>query len=219
MKYDIAGKVLIEKCRKELLKYFLEIDVAHSIVLDELPQETVSVKRSDYPLKVTDHNGKSYMVVLEMQSSWEPDAALQLLEYRTRHILKMGLPAVSCILLLRKSKVACNRYEDSEVQFNFRLIRVYEWDARDIIEKGITCLAPFTPLMRHGEDVLVQAEEMIYYSDMSRIDKADMLTSMTILSGLVSTELHVKLLIRRRDIIDRICSLRFNQGRRFSVRH
>jgi hypothetical protein len=55
--------------------------------------------------------------------------------------------------------------------------------------------------MKHGEEVLIQAEEMIYYSDMSRLDKADMLTSMTILSGLVSTELPVKLLNRRRDIM------------------
>ncbi|MBI5591876.1 MAG: hypothetical protein HY881_15500 [Deltaproteobacteria bacterium] len=34
MKYDIAGKVLIEKCREALLTYFLGIDVAHSVVLE-----------------------------------------------------------------------------------------------------------------------------------------------------------------------------------------
>lgn len=201
MKYDIAGKVLIEKCREVLLKYFLGIQAAQSVILDELPQETVSVKRSDYPLKVTDQNGDSYLVILEMQSSWEADAALQLLEYRTRYMLKMGLPAVSCIMLLKEFTQAQDRYEDLEVQFNYRLIRLYEWDAREILDKGITCLAPFTPLMRHGEEVLIQAEEMIYYSDMSRPDKADMLTSMTILSGLVSTDLPVKLLNRRRDIM------------------
>jgi len=201
MKYDIAGKVLIEKCREVLLAYFLGIEVSQSVLLEELPQETVSVKRSDYPLKVTDQNGDSYLVLLEMQSSWEPDVALQLLEYRTRHMLKLRLPAISCIMLLKESGQAQDHYEDREVHFNYRLIRVYEWDAREILDKGITCLAPFTPLMKHGEEVLIQAEEMIYYSDMSRQDKADMLTSMTILSGLVSTELPVKLLNRRRDIM------------------
>ncbi len=55
-------------------------------------------------------------------------------------------------------------------------------------------LAPFTPLMQHGEEFPIHAEELIYYSDMCRMDKADMLTSMTILSGLVSPDLPVKLL-------------------------
>jgi hypothetical protein len=165
------------------------------------PRKRLLSNVSDYPLKVTDSKGMSYIVILEMQSSWEPDVPLQLLEYRTRHILKLGLPAMSCVLLLRESNLARDRYEDQEVQFKFRLIRVYEWDARDILEKGITCLAPFTPLMQHGEEVLIQAEELIYFSDMSRMDKADMLTSMTILSGLVSPDLPVKLLNRRRDIM------------------
>jgi predicted transposase YdaD len=150
---------------------------------------------------VTDRNGVSSIVILELQSSWEPDVALQLLDYRTRHILKLGLPALTCVLLLRASNLAHDRYEDAEVQFQYRLIRVFEWDARVILENKIICLAPFTPLMQHGEEVLIQAEELIYNSELSRMDKADLLTSMTILSGLVSPELPVKLLNRRRDIM------------------
>jgi len=49
LKYDIASKVLMERCREEILRRFLGITVLESTILDELPQETVSVKRSDFP--------------------------------------------------------------------------------------------------------------------------------------------------------------------------
>ena len=43
MHYDIASKVLMEKCRGEILRRFLGIEVLESTILEELPQETVSV--------------------------------------------------------------------------------------------------------------------------------------------------------------------------------
>jgi hypothetical protein len=57
MKYDIAGKVLIEKCREVLL------------------------------------------------------------EYRTRHMLKLRLPAISCIMLLKESGQVQDHYRLSENSF------------------------------------------------------------------------------------------------------
>ena len=46
-----------------------------------------------------------------------------------------------------------------------------------------------------------RADQLIYESALERADKADMLTSMAILSGLVSDELPLELVARRRDLM------------------
>jgi len=201
MHYDISSKILIEKCRGEILRRLLGLSVAESSVLEQLPQETVSLKRSDYPVLVTDDDGRQLLVVLEVQSGWEPDVPLRLLEYRCRYLLKYGLGTLSCVLLLRPSRQATDSYKDSEVSFHFRLARIYEFDAREIIQEGSLCLMPFVPLMRHGEDLITEADRLLYESRLPRGDKADMLTAMAILAGLVSSQLPQSLLARRRDIM------------------
>ena len=62
-------------------------------------------------------------------------------------------------------------------------------------------MLPFVPLMKGGDAAMDEAESMIYASPRPRSEKADMLTSMAILSGLVSPDLPAKLIARRKDIM------------------
>jgi hypothetical protein len=183
------------------LRRFLGLSVSESTLLQELPQGTVSLKRSDFPLLVTDDSGCQRLVLLEIQSHWDRQIPLRLLDYRCRYLLKHDLEAISCILLLRPSSAAVTSYEDNEVQYSFRLIGIYELDGREIVEEKILCLMPFVPLMRHGEEEVDRADRALYESALSRQDKADMLTAMTIFSGLVSEKLPRVLVSRRRDIM------------------
>lgn len=202
MSYDIAVKIVIEHCRGELLRRFLGIDVTESTLLEEAPQETATVRRSDFPLLVTDTQGARRLVLIEAQSRWEGNLALRLLEYRCRHMLHEHVAsATTCILLLTASKAASDLYEDDEVAFRYHLLKVYEWDAITIIDEGAVCMLPLTPLMRGGEAIVDQADRLLYESDLPRQVKADMAASMTILAGLVSEELAAHLLARRRDIM------------------
>lgn len=105
------------------------------------------------------------------------------------------------MLLLRPPSPVCDVYTDSEVSFRFRTVRIYDLDARDIVEENVLCLLPFVPLMRHGPAWTEQADRLIYESSLSRRDKGDMLTAMMILSGLVSPQLPQTLLSRRRDLM------------------
>jgi predicted transposase YdaD len=201
MQYDIAAKVLIEKCREEILRRFLGLSVTESTILEQAPQETVSVKRSDFPILVTDETGNQKLVLLEIQSQWETKFPLRLLDYRCRHLLKHYVEAISCVLLLKPSSVASAVYEDNEVRFCYRLIKIYEMDAKEIISDNIFCLMPFVPLMKHGQEMVEKADTAIYESALSRNDKADILTVMAILSGLVSKKLPQLLISKRRDIM------------------
>ncbi|MGC8720166.1 MAG: hypothetical protein ACP5TY_09195, partial [Thermodesulforhabdaceae bacterium] len=62
-------------------------------------------------------------------------------------------------------------------------------------------LLPFVPLMRGGEEAFDEAERRIYESSLTRIEKADLLTAMALLSGIISKELPVKLIEKRRHIM------------------
>jgi hypothetical protein len=201
MSYDIAAKVLIEKCRHEILRRFIGIPVADSTLLEEVPQETVSLRRSDFPILVTEEDGRQRLVLIEIQSDWDSDVPLRLLEYRCRHKLKQQVEVISCVLLLRPSRVATDHYEDAEVTYCYRLVRVYEMDAAEIVGGQTLCLLPMVPLMRHGVELTQTADRIIYNSALSHEDKADMLTTMAILSGLVSEELPKNLIARRRDLM------------------
>jgi predicted transposase YdaD len=201
MTYDIAAKVLIEKCRREILWRFVGIPVAESTLLEEVPQETASLRRSDFPILVTEEDGRQCLVLLEIQSRWERDFPLRLLEYRCRHKLKQDVETISCVLLLRPSAAAADHYVDNEVSYHYRLVRVYELDAAAMIEEAVICLLPFVPLMRGGVELTPTADRLLCDSSLSRTDKAEMLTTMAILAGLVSESLPQELVARRRDLM------------------
>ncbi|MBF0526644.1 MAG: hypothetical protein HQK56_16290 [Deltaproteobacteria bacterium] len=201
MQYDVSTKILIEKCGREIIHLLVGIPLTEGDVLEELPQETVSLKRADAVIMVTDKTGKRRIVLIEIQTAWDRDVPLRLLDYRTRYRLKYGLEVISSVLLLQPSGQAVTQYEDNEVSFRFRLIRVYDLDAEDIVQEGLICLMPLVPLMRHGKDLVSQADDLIYESSLPQKDKADMLGAMAIFSGLVSKDIPWMLFSKRRDIM------------------
>jgi hypothetical protein len=202
MEYDITAKVLIEKSHREVLQHFLGLSVVESTLLQPLPQQTATLRSSDFPLLVTDARGQRSLVVLEVQSEWEWDVPFRLLEYRCRHILHERLTdALSCVLLLRPARAATDLLEDAEVRYRYRLVRVYELDAAPVVATPIVNLLPFVPVMRGGVELADTAERLVYESPLPRSDKADMLTGMALLAGLVSKELTQHLILRRRDLM------------------
>ena len=140
MDYDIALKELLRNCSRPILHRWLGIPVTDCTLIEEAPQETTSLRRSDFPLRVIDDQGRAMLVLIELQTRWQPQMPLRLLEYRCRHMLKERLPAISCILLLRPSAAATDHYEDEEVRYHYRLVRVYEIEAEEVVKAGIVCM-------------------------------------------------------------------------------
>ncbi|SHG10694.1 hypothetical protein SAMN02745206_03272 [Desulfacinum infernum DSM 9756] len=167
----------------------------------ELPQETASVRRSDFPIRVRASDGRVFIVLLEVQSRWEPQVPLRLLEYDVRHHLKTGLSVLPVVMLLTPSGSVVEYFEDGGIRYRFRVVSLAAMDAREVVDRGNPCLMPFVGLMRGGPDVFQMAEEAIYGSGLGRSDKADLLTGMAPLTGLLDKDLPRKLLERRRDIM------------------
>ncbi|MBF0495729.1 MAG: hypothetical protein HQK58_04015 [Deltaproteobacteria bacterium] len=201
MHNDISSKLLIEKCREEIIRRLLGIPVAKSVLLEEAQTETVSARRGDAAIMVTEESGNRRLVIIEVQTHWEKDVPMRLLEYRYRYMLKYHVEVISCVILLLPAAGASEIYQDSEVQFRFRLIRVYDLEAQDIMAGGAVCLMPLVPLMRHGAEALDEVDKSIYKSHLPTKDKADLLTITAIFAGLVSKEMAGKLISRRRDIM------------------
>ena len=201
MKYDAALKELLRHCHAAILRDLLGIPVTSSTLMEERPRESTSVRTSDFLLRVVQEDGEEFLVLIEFQTYWQRNVPQRLLEYRARHVLREELDAITVVMLLRPSPSATDHYQDREVDYRFRLVKPYELDAAEVLRENRVCLMPLTPLMQGGVDVAVEAERAIVDSDLAEEVKADMLTNMTLMAGLVSRDLARHLLKRRRDLM------------------
>ncbi len=53
-KYDIALKTLLECAREDFFRLILKEDIREMKQIEELPSETVSVRSTDFPVRVVD---------------------------------------------------------------------------------------------------------------------------------------------------------------------
>lgn len=201
MQYDVATKVIVEHSKEEMLRWFLRLEPEYVELIEELPQETVSLRRSDYPLWVRTKDSKEQIVVLEFQTRWKWDVPLRLLEYVVRFKLKYRLPVIGVVILFTKREGLEELYEDESVSFRYNLVKVWELKAKEVLQKGELWLYPFVPLMESDEKDIFNAEEKIYSSNLETRDKADLLTALSIFSGFKGEEIVRSLLKRRRDIM------------------
>jgi len=201
MRYDVASKRLVEIGKEAILRWLLDIDVESAELIEEIPRETISLRRSDFPLLVRDKEGNERVVLIEFQTRWEPKLPLRLLEYLVRFKLKYDLPVFPVVLLFKEHKGASGVYEDESIRFEFRLVKLWEIDGRELVEKGDVRLLPFVPLTRCGREEVLEADRRIYNSELERSIKSDLLTALAIFAGLKSGELMKELFERRRDIM------------------
>ncbi len=68
MKYDVAAKVILDISKEAILRRFLEMDLSDIQRLEELPEETFSLRRSDFPLHVFLKDGGEVIVLIEIQT-------------------------------------------------------------------------------------------------------------------------------------------------------
>ena len=202
MQYDITSKVIFERCKGAILRFLCKLDIAEIEEIKELPQETVSLRRSDFVVKVKDRSGGLFVCIIEFIQKWEKHLPLRTLEYRCRHKLKEKLPVITIIFVFLSGGEVREEYEDEEVRYRYRVVKLYEMEARSVIESGEVCLYPFVPLMKGGESYVEEAEEGIYRAEgLQRCEKADLLTGLAIFTGLKDKEKARKLIEKRRDIM------------------
>ncbi len=199
--YDVATKVIMDKAADRMLETFLGIQAVDIEYLEALPQESASLKRSDYILRVIDHEQRSKIVLWEFLSQWRRNAILSLCDYMVRALIKYALPVEPVVLLLTPSPQAADMLKDGGLQFRFTLLKLYEMPAADFLQHADLHLLPFIPIMQGGEQAVWEAEKAIYSGELPASERADLLTALAIFAGLKDQQLARQLVERRRDIM------------------
>ena len=177
MQYDVAAKVVVEHGKEAILRWLLGVEAEYVELIEELPQETATLRRSDFPLLVKPKDGKEKIVLLEFQTVWKREVPIRLLEYVARFKLKYRLPVLGVVLLFRKREGIEEVYEDESIRFKYRLIKLWKTKADDVLNSQELWLYPFIPVMESEKSDIIEAEEGIYKSSLERRDKADLLTA------------------------------------------
>ena len=175
--------------------------MAEAQIIGELPKETVSIRSTDFPIKITEKSGKKYILLLEVQTYWKKEKVMDMISYKARFQNRYKLPVRSVMLLLKENNKAINFYKDSELQFTFELIKIWQLEPEEIFERKLYFLYPFIPLMKGGKKTIDKTEEKLYKEIKERDKKSELLTSLALLAGLVDKDIAGKLLLRRKDIM------------------
>jgi len=83
MQYDIALKELFRHCHRAILQDLLDLPITDSALIEEMPRETTSVRRSDFVAHVTLESGEQILALIEFQTRWEKNLVPRMLEYRS----------------------------------------------------------------------------------------------------------------------------------------
>jgi len=200
MKYDIATKVIISNAIESILTKFLGIDFSSVEEIKEIPEETVSLKRSDYPFQITRKNGQKEIILLEIQTNFSREFVLRLLDYTVRFMLDYDLKVIPSVLLFNPSKDATGIYKDDIITFNYNPIKLWEQKPEHFLND--VWLYPFLPLMENGLRFLNEIERNVYQStELDIHEKADILTATAIFTGMRDKNLSIEFIKRRRDIM------------------
>ncbi len=197
MYYDIAMKTLLECAREDFFRKILKENVREFKGIEELPTETVSVRLSDFPVRVRDENGQEMIHLVEFQTDWKAEKIWSMVQYKARYAEKYKLPVKSTMVLFRQSPVAVDFLADPELHFRFRLVKMWELPAKQFMENQ--CLLPMIPLMDGGLEMLRETERRIYESTDPKM--VDNLMIFSIFTGLRDKNLSLEIIKRRREIM------------------
>ena len=201
MKYDVASKRLADLGVESLLSRFLQIEVEDSQLIEELPQETATLRSSDFPILVKDKSKNELIVLLEFQTWWKSDLPLRVGEYVLRFKRKYHLPVKPLVFLFKKHSSATDFYDDGVISVRYRLVKMWQVEGKELLESEDLYLLPLVAVANSGKDEIFEAERRIYDSRLEREVKADLLTILTIFAGLKGEKITEELLKRRREIM------------------
>ena len=190
MKYDITIKSILEIGAKPILQELCGIDLEKAKLMD-LPQELLTSKLVDSPFFVEVQGKERFILLLEWQTVWKPEKVIDLLTYKTLLSRKHKLPVKTVMVLFKKHGKARDFYQDEEVNFRFKLIKLYELPADSFIKKAAKpkslALAPFIPLMKNGLKFLDKTLRFLLKLGKQE-SNANLLTGLFIFTSLVNKD-------------------------------
>ena len=160
--YDDAFKLLAEGDAEALLLLLGEIKLGEPVEITPLHSELrISTKLPDQAYKVVTASG-ARIVHIEAQSSYDHLMPERMADYGAREWMKYRLPVTCYVLLLTdrqlpRNPVTTGRIDAGDVQITvrFRLVRLSQISAAQMLKTQREHLLPFVPLMQGGQKELI----------------------------------------------------------------
>ncbi len=195
--YDTVSKVRIHQNAEDWLRFSSGIPDAEVIEALETEQPTVKSNRADSFIRAN-VQGKEVIVHLELQTHDSRDVPMpyRMAGYIGRAIESFQLPIYSHVIYLhpRAGQTDPGEYIQEmsgyEIRIRYKVIRLCELEGLPFLEAGVKGLIPFAPLMKPpagmtGKDWLRRCVEAADAVPQDAVSKADYLTDLAILSGLI----------------------------------
>ena len=209
---DIVSKHLIQTYPADFARFALQRnDIQDVKVLDT---EQPNVRRPDSLLRVR-VGGKEVLVHHEFQTtdSTDPPMPRRMAGYIGRLIERYGLPVHSYVLYLRPDAgrrdpgYHLQEHPDHLVVIRYKVLRLSQLPGQAVLDSGSVGLLPFAPLMQPpaGQAEAAWLEQCVakaWDMPLARSVKADVLTGLTLLSGLVYNPQTITAIVSKEYLMD-----------------
>src|ERR1051325_1128096 len=146
--YDIASKRLVQIDPKAFLSLVLQRPVSDCEELTELPQELPTLSRADQVWWSKFADEQRCIVLLEFVSHWDNKKKLDIAIYDLMLTRKYEVEVVSVAVLCLPHQRADEVYQKHNCTFHFKLVKLWEYQARQVFESRQLSLYPLLPLMK-----------------------------------------------------------------------
>ena len=193
--FDTVAKHLIQTHPADFARFALQRDDIQDV--EVLDTEQPNVRRPDSLLQVR-VGGDEVLVHHEFQTSdsTDPPMPRRMVGYIGRLIERYGLPVFAHVLYLRPNAGRRDpgyyrqEHPDYPIVIRYKVIRLSQLPGQAVLDSGSVGLLPFAPLMQppagQAEEVwLEQCVARAWDMPLESSVKADVLTGLTLLSGLV----------------------------------
>ena len=195
--FDTISKHLIHTYPHDFARFSLQHNDLEVLDVIDTEQPTVEAHRTDSLIRLRIGDGEEALVHHEFQTTdSSPAMPRRMAGYIGRSIEQHGLPIYSSVIYLRPEagRTDPGHYIQERHRFRvlvqYQVIRLSELDGQRILDGGHSGLLPFAPLMQQPAGVaaeawLRQCVNRAQQVPMDEILKANYLTDLAILSGLV----------------------------------
>ena len=210
--FDTVAKHLIQTHPADFARFTLQRDDIQDV--EVLDTEQPNVRRPDSLLQV--HVGGNEVLVhheFQTTDSTDPSMPLRMAGYIGRLIERYGLPVFSHVLYLRPNAGRRDpgyyrqEHPDYPIVIRYKVLRLIQLPGQAVLDSGSVGLLPFAPLMQPpaGQARAAWLEQCVakaWDMPLERPVKADVLTGLTLLSGLVYNPQTVTAIVSKEYLMD-----------------
>ena len=210
--FDTVAKHLIQTHPADFARFALQRDDIQAV--EVLDTEQPNVRRPDSLLQVR-VGGQDVLVHHEFQTTDSTDTPMprRMAGYIGRLIERYGLPVYAHVLYLRPKAgrrdpgYYIQEHPDYSVVIRYKVLRLRQLPGQAVLDSGSVGLLPFAPLMQPpagqaGAAWLEHCVATAWDMPLARSVKADVLTGLTLLSGLVYNPQTITAIVSKEYLMD-----------------